>query len=204
MLELHQVFFFTSASAVAKIQAVFTNYGTFGGHQYTTKASIITGTQTKFNGSDFYGLDPIALGLAGFSKIEPRTHFAPNNQSFGRYGSGSSLVFSDPENRLTFAYVTALFSEGSDNNTQPYNVYSLYNAMYASQNAQSAPDYCNTLNVPAGNQAYYCNSNQAGFFQCLSGAFTSQSAFTKCPAGTKCACDSQTECSTLGSPCVAL
>jgi len=72
--------------------------------------------------------------------------------------------------------------------------------------SMTASCYCARQNLDS-NQAisYFCapsNGNQ--FYQCLQGAFASQSSVMNCAVGTACGCDVGSECSCEGyqSPCV--
>jgi len=47
-------------------------------------------------------------------------------------------------------------------------------------------------------QAYFCSADQKGYYQCLSGAYSSQSRYGTCATGTFCRCAAGVECSDRG------
>jgi len=49
-----------------------------------------------------------------------------------------------------------------------------------------------------GAQGYFCSDDHMGFYQCLSGAFATQSQYRPCAAGTQCRCAPGVECSAFG------
>jgi len=63
--------------------------------------------------------------------------------------------------------------------------------------------YCSSQSFPTGTQGYFCSPDTNSFYQCLDGAFASQSSIHACPAGTTCSCFPGIECSSQGSPCVS-
>lgn len=69
--------------------------------------------------------------------------------------------------------------------------------------SESATCFCGRQNLGDGEMAYYCYS-RGGFYQCVGGAYLSQSRKLACGSGTNCGCASGVECSCSlqQSPCV--
>jgi len=109
-----------------------------------------------------------------------------------------------------------------DNGNIPEGYYycDFYKASYSSINfdnivdltfyftpACSAEAFCSQVEF-SGEIGYFCNNNgfeesSTQFYECLAGAFESQSNLQTCPPGTACFCDLYEECSDGGlvSPC---
>jgi len=97
----------------------------------------------------------------------------------------------------------AFFSEG-DVGFSISQVTSVTFTLYPSC-AVTPQQYCSELDVPADGIGYYCANNGNSFYECLSGAFASQSNEQPCPPGTLCQCEAGEECSDGGlvSPCTS-
>jgi len=54
--------------------------------------------------------------------------------------------------------------------------------------AISVAEYCAMQAVDEGDQKYFCSADGTEYYQCLTGAFNSQSAIMGCPAPLKCNC----------------
>ena len=98
-----------TAYALAKFYAMLAEGGALDGMRFFD--SIAPMTTTLVNGPDHILLRPTAFS-AGFmhdpvdeSGQKVRHLFGPSLQAFGQPGSGGSLAFADPENRISFAYV---------------------------------------------------------------------------------------------------
>lgn len=98
-----------TAHALAKFYAMLAEGGLLEGVRYFD--SIAPMTTPLVNGEDHILLRPTSFA-AGFmhdpldaSGKKIRRIFGPSTQAFGQPGSGGSLAFADPENRIAFAYV---------------------------------------------------------------------------------------------------
>ena len=96
-----------SASALAKFYGMLANGGEVGGRKFFTSDTIQLMTTTISDGLDRVFEIPTAFS-AGFmqdSSAAPRKLFGPSAMAFGHPGAGGSHAFSDPENKIGFAYV---------------------------------------------------------------------------------------------------
>ena len=96
-----------SASALAKFYGMLANGGEVGGRKFFTSDTIQLMTTTISDGLDWVFEIPTAFS-AGFMKdssAAPRKLFGPSATAFGHPGAGGSHAFSDPENKIGFAYV---------------------------------------------------------------------------------------------------
>lgn len=98
-----------TAHALAKFYAMLAEGGALEGVRYFD--SIAPMTTALVNGPDHILLRPTAFS-AGYmhdpvdaTGQKVRHLFGPSVQAFGQPGSGGSLAFADPENRISFAYV---------------------------------------------------------------------------------------------------
>jgi len=49
-------------------------------------------------------------------------------------------------------------------------------------------EYCAGMPIDEGDQKFYCSADHLQFYQCLTGAFNSQSSIMNCPSGLQCNC----------------
>jgi CubicO group peptidase (beta-lactamase class C family) len=105
-----------TAHALAKFYAMLAEGGALNGMRLFD--SIAPMTTPLVNGPDHILLRPTAFS-AGFmhdpvdeSGKKLRRLFGPSVQAFGQPGSGGSLAFADPENRISFAYVMNQMAPG--------------------------------------------------------------------------------------------
>jgi CubicO group peptidase (beta-lactamase class C family) len=96
-----------SASALAKFYSMLANRGKLEGQTFFSEETIAWMTTALAEGRDRVFQIPTAFS-AGFMK-DPRNAadrmFGPSANAFGHPGAGGANAFSDPENRLAFAYV---------------------------------------------------------------------------------------------------
>jgi len=96
-----------SAASLAKFYSMLANGGKFNGQTFFSERTIAWMTTTLFDGLDRVFQIPTAFS-AGFMKDSgkaARRIFGPSRNAFGHPGAGGSHAFSDPENKLSFAYV---------------------------------------------------------------------------------------------------
>ena len=100
-----------TASAIAKFYAMLAQGGELNGIRFFSPRAMEWMTTTLTSGFDKVLRVETAFS-AGFMKdpIFPdgkkrRALFGPSPRAFGHPGSGGSLAFADPENRIAFAYV---------------------------------------------------------------------------------------------------
>jgi CubicO group peptidase (beta-lactamase class C family) len=96
-----------SASALAKFYSMLANGGKLDGQTFFSEETIAWMTSVLADGMDHVFQIPTAFS-AGFMK-DPRNStrrmFGTFPNAFGHPGAGGANAFSDPENRLAFAYV---------------------------------------------------------------------------------------------------
>jgi CubicO group peptidase (beta-lactamase class C family) len=97
-----------SANSLAKFYAMLANGGRTGDQQFFSAKAIGWMTRTLTDGIDCVFQIPTAFS-AGFmkdSQQSSRRIFGGSASSFGHPGAGGSHAFADPENKISFAYVT--------------------------------------------------------------------------------------------------
>ena len=96
-----------SATALAKFYCMLANGGKLDGHTFFAEETIEWMTTTLADGIDRVFQIPTAFS-AGFMK-DPRNTgrrlFGTSPNAFGHPGAGGSHAFTDPENRISLAYV---------------------------------------------------------------------------------------------------
>ena len=102
-----------SASALAKFYSMLANGGKLDGQTFFSEKTITWMTRTLVDGMDHVFQIPTAFS-AGFMK-DPRNStrrmFGTFPNAFGHPGAGGANAFTDPENRLAFAYVMNLMEQ---------------------------------------------------------------------------------------------
>ncbi len=96
-----------SASALAKFYSMLANGGKFDGQTFFSEKAIAWMTTTLADGMDRVFQIPTAFS-AGFMKDSRnglRRMFGSSSNCFGHPGAGGSQAFTDPENKIAFAYV---------------------------------------------------------------------------------------------------
>jgi len=96
-----------SASALAKFYSMLANRGEFDGQTFFSEKTIGWMTRTLADGMDRVFQIPTAFS-AGFMKDPPkatRRMFGTSPNAFGHPGAGGSHAFSDPQNKIAFAYI---------------------------------------------------------------------------------------------------
>ncbi len=96
-----------SASALAKFYSMLANRGEFDGQTFFSEKTIGWMTRTLADGMDRVFQIPTAFS-AGFMKDPPNTTrrmFGTSPNAFGHPGAGGSHAFSDPQNKIAFAYI---------------------------------------------------------------------------------------------------
>lgn len=96
-----------SASALAKFYAMLANGGEIGGRRFFGDESINLMTTTISDGLDrvFEISTAFSAGFMKDSASVRRKIFGPSTNAFGHPGAGGSHAFTDPENKISFAYV---------------------------------------------------------------------------------------------------
>jgi CubicO group peptidase (beta-lactamase class C family) len=95
-----------SASALAKFYSMLANGGKFEGQTFFSAETLEWMSTTLTDGMDSVFQIPTAFS-AGFmkdSRNAAKKMFGPSRTCFGHPGAGGSHAFSDPENRIAFAY----------------------------------------------------------------------------------------------------
>ena len=97
-----------SASALAKFYAMLGNGGQIDGRKFFGDDALKLMTTTVSSGLDRVFEIPTAFsaGLMKDAAGTERKLFGPSSNAFGHPGAGGSHAFADPENKISFAYVT--------------------------------------------------------------------------------------------------
>ncbi|PYJ94747.1 MAG: esterase [Verrucomicrobia bacterium] len=96
-----------SAVALAKFYSMLANGGKFDGQTFFSEKAIAWMTTKLADGTDRVLQMPTAFS-AGFmkdSQSAARRIFGTSSRAFGHPGAGGSHAFTDPENKIAFAYV---------------------------------------------------------------------------------------------------
>jgi CubicO group peptidase (beta-lactamase class C family) len=96
-----------TAAALAKFYAMLANGGKSDDQTFFTERTIAWMTTTLADGLDRVFQIPTGFsgGFMKDSRKAARRIFGPSRNAFGHPGAGGSHAFSDPENKLSFAYV---------------------------------------------------------------------------------------------------
>ena len=97
-----------SASSLARFYSMLANGGALAGREFFSAKTMSWMTTTLTDGIDRVFQIPTAFS-AGFMKDARNTQrriFGKSTISFGHPGAGGSHAFADPENKISFAYLT--------------------------------------------------------------------------------------------------
>jgi CubicO group peptidase (beta-lactamase class C family) len=93
-----------SARGVSRIYHVLAHGGTYKDQVLISRELLGEATAVQSRGPCPILETDVSFGL-GFQRTRPDRPLGPNPNSFGHYGTGGSLGFADPDNRLGFGYV---------------------------------------------------------------------------------------------------
>ncbi|MBE0457262.1 MAG: serine hydrolase domain-containing protein [Pseudoalteromonas sp.] len=100
---------YSTAQGMAKLYAFLANDGQLKNQTLLPKCQVNTLKECIFSGIEKASKTHWRMA-AGFMLNSPEfCSFGPNKNNFGHMGMGGSVGFSDPDNKLSFAYVTESF-----------------------------------------------------------------------------------------------
>ena len=100
-----------SASGLAKLYAFLAHDGQLDGQRLCSEETINNIQHTSFDAIEQASKQHWHMGLGFLLNSPELVAFGPNSTSFGHVGMGGATGFCDPDNKLSFAYVTERYHQ---------------------------------------------------------------------------------------------
>jgi len=131
------------------------------------------------------------------------TYFGCNDDSNGLLSS-KTFTFTATAGQYLFISIGAFSSNPTGTGHFALSVQNIPQTR-AHRETVDAYTFCSQQTIGESGMGYFCGSDNTVFYQCLDGAFLSQSSILPCDEGTRCGCADGVECSCgmTSSPCVS-